>query len=455
MPPEMGLSLKGLVRKHPISAGGLLNAPEEVICCHADCTSQEASGWAARITEKFPWADVHAVRRYGAAVAQPGTIQVSTDPSGQKTVVHLFSQVKPGSAAASGEDTEEMRKQYFAACLHKLKEWLSSQTAAGRKLGVAYPLGVGLDGPVTGKWAWYKDMLESFAAVVLEEHKVKARLYRRGVQQAGAGAASPAGGEEPLAQVARGGKVSKGGAGSALLAAAMAASVPEEAQTDPLLPDEWEPPLTSVEAVGLAANRLGLELPKSVAERLVTQLQQALPLKGLLTAERAIRAAAVLAENMHLPGVFGAVDLLPCPVLRDALKAHGLKLASPRAETLRDALQPGRLQKLWERCPPDVVIGADSGDVADLALPLATRYAAGFVALLVPYAYFTKSPVARVEQLRTAKDRGVLHLCPVPGMEAGTVQSVWVIVMASDWAVRRLLRPGVALTPELRMPVLR
>jgi len=456
MPPEMGLSLQGQVEKHPISAGGLLNAPEEVICYHTDCTGQVASGWAAQVMGKFPWADVHAVRRQGAAAAQPGTIQVSTDPSSQKTVVHLFSQIQPGSAAASGDDTEEMRRRYFAACLHKLKEWISSQRAAGRKLGVAYPYGVGLDGPVTGKWAWYKDLLESFAAVILEEHKVKARLYSRGVMRVDAAAAvSPAEGDSPLAQAAPGGKVSKGGASSALLAAAMAASVPDEAQTDPLLPDVWQPPLTDVDAVGLAANRLGVKLPRSVSERLVTELQQALPLKGLLSATRAGVAAAVLAENVHLPGVFGAVDLIPCPVLRDALKAHGLKMASPRAETLRDALQPGRLQKLYERCPPDVVIGAAPGEVADLALPLATRYVTGLVALLVPYAYFTRSPVTRIEQLQAARERGLLHLCPVPGAEAGTVQSAWIIVMASDWAMRRLLRPGVALAPELRTPVLR
>jgi hypothetical protein len=217
--------------------------------------------------------------------------------------------------------------------------------------------------------------------------------------------------------------------------------------------DEWSPHLYDDGAVGFA-NYLGLELPRMVAKNLSDQLWVKLPLKGLISAQQAQQAAAKLSESVNLSGVVMGVDLFHCPVLRAALRPHGLNLGAPQVVSFVDGLRPARMQELANRCPPDVVIGLCPGDLADLAVPFALRYVAGFVAMLVPYAYFADAEAARMEQLQCYKDQRVLHLCPVPDEEPGTVRYVWLVVFDCEGAVMRLLRPNMALMPDLKMPVL-
>lgn len=144
----------------------------------------------------------------------------------------------------------------------------------------------------------------------------------------------------------------------------------------------------------------------------------------------------------------------PCPVLKSAFKQRRVTLHTAAVTTYADALQPGLLQRWLATCAPDCVVAlCPVGAMADLVLPLAARFAAGMTAALVPYTFFSEAPASRLTRLDQWAAESRLHLCPVRGPEAGTIVSVWVVVFTHQWAVRRLLRPDVVLTPTLKFPV--
>jgi hypothetical protein len=220
----------------------------------------------------------------------------------------------------------------------------------------------------------------------------------------------------------------------------------------PRLPATWS--LATGAEVTAAAFQLGVRLPAEDAARLASRLAARVP-TPVLPIDRASACVAVLARNIYLPCLMSTTGLVPCGSLKTAFSQERVVLHSAAVTTYAETLQPRLLQRLQATCAPDCVVAlCPVADMADLALPLANRFAAGMVAALVPYSFFSRAPASRLVRLEQWAADSLLHLCPVAGEEAGTIVSVWVIVFAHQWAVRRLLRPEVVLTPTLRFPAM-
>lgn len=137
--------------------GDILDSDAQYIAHQTNCVSLDSAGLARKLFDRFPYADVYALRVPGER-AQPGTVVVSGDGSALRYVIHMMGQVYPGKPKYPDSETDGVRarKVYFHSCL--------KQIAAIPDLNsVAFPYGIGC-GLAGGDWGFYFDQLEKFAA---------------------------------------------------------------------------------------------------------------------------------------------------------------------------------------------------------------------------------------------------------------------------------------------------
>jgi O-acetyl-ADP-ribose deacetylase (regulator of RNase III) len=182
--------------------GNLLDATEQYIAHQCNCTSTTAKGLAATLFRRYPYADIYRERRpqasshifsknatldpkvnatdspYTKRTPQngthdtPGTMVVCGNGTpDERWIIHMMAQIgpgKPSSGARRKGDSAKDREQYFAACLHAVKEQLGPQLTS-----IAFPSRIGC-GMAGGNWAVYERMLEEWAASLLS---VRVVLY--------------------------------------------------------------------------------------------------------------------------------------------------------------------------------------------------------------------------------------------------------------------------------------
>lgn len=146
--------------------GNVLDATEQFIVHQCNCESTYAKGLAQHLFDRFPFADVYRKRKSTKAVDTPGTIQTFMPRPGERGVINLFGQIRPGPPKGSADD-RKAREKYFTEALSLVKE-----IPGLRSLAFPYSIGCGLAG---GDWDRYMAILEGFAAEVAP---VRVAVYR-------------------------------------------------------------------------------------------------------------------------------------------------------------------------------------------------------------------------------------------------------------------------------------
>jgi O-acetyl-ADP-ribose deacetylase (regulator of RNase III) len=155
-----------------IIAGDLLDAKEQYIAHQCNCVSQGASGVAAAIFNKFPYADCYSNR------TQPdkaGIIKIFGNGQDQRYVINMFAQVLPGkyrhTQFCAKRDSMIDRFDAFEMCLFHI-----SQIEGLENVAFPFRIGCGLAG---GNWeGTYLPMLTRFADE-MKEKNVRVVIYQR------------------------------------------------------------------------------------------------------------------------------------------------------------------------------------------------------------------------------------------------------------------------------------
>lgn len=138
--------------------GDLLESDSQYIVHQLNCVTTTASGLAAQIFDKFPYANAYAGRILPSAL---GTIDIRGDGVDQRFVIGIFGQYYPGKSKYPN-DSEKDRLISFKSgliAIHKLNP-----------VSIAFPFGIGC-GLAGGAWNKYRRLIEEFSAVC-EDTKV-------------------------------------------------------------------------------------------------------------------------------------------------------------------------------------------------------------------------------------------------------------------------------------------
>lgn len=128
-------------------------------------------GLSKALFSKFPYSNVY---NGSSEPRVPGTIVIRGGSGGQRGVVNLFGQEKPGKP--TGAESRATREGWFESGLNSLIE-INSTMSLG---SVAFPYGIGC-GLAGGTWANYEAMITAFAQQVADDVEVTiVRLPRRG-----------------------------------------------------------------------------------------------------------------------------------------------------------------------------------------------------------------------------------------------------------------------------------
>ena len=132
------------------SNGDLLTVETQYIAHRCHCVTTRGTRLSAALFRRFPWADTYTTRQQPSP---PGT-EVFGDGRDQRFVINIYAQYSPGRPR-KGDDSAEVRRQWFAVCLRQI-------SALPGLCGVAFPylIGWGLAG---GDWAAYSAMLGDWA----------------------------------------------------------------------------------------------------------------------------------------------------------------------------------------------------------------------------------------------------------------------------------------------------
>jgi O-acetyl-ADP-ribose deacetylase (regulator of RNase III) len=152
-----------------IVTGDLLLATEKYIAHQCNCITQNSSGVAKAIFDKFPYANTYATRTEPDALT---TIKILGNGQDQRYVINMFAQYYPGKPKYphSSKDGIEIRGKYFHKCLLKIARIKNLES-------IAFPwrIGCNLGG---GVWAHYLGNLTNFADFV-EKQGVRVVIYQR------------------------------------------------------------------------------------------------------------------------------------------------------------------------------------------------------------------------------------------------------------------------------------
>ena len=154
--------------------GDLLEADDSVIVHQTNCTTTTAAGLARTLFQRFPHANTYTARKH---VRSPATIDVRGRPGQERVVVNFNAQIRPGKAAASGEDSEEARMDMFQRCLAALAVYIRESMEDPVTVGFPWRIGCGLAG---GTWQRYHHMIKEWArgTTTSTGRDVAVRIYR-------------------------------------------------------------------------------------------------------------------------------------------------------------------------------------------------------------------------------------------------------------------------------------
>src|ERR1700676_2402750 len=95
-----------------IVSGDLLEAKEKYIGHSCNCVSQRSSGIAKDIFDKFPYANIYAIRTQPDI---PGTIKIMGNGQDKIFIINLFCLYYPGAPKypLSNKDGIAVREKYF------------------------------------------------------------------------------------------------------------------------------------------------------------------------------------------------------------------------------------------------------------------------------------------------------------------------------------------------------
>lgn len=150
--------------------GDITSPPCGAIAHQCNCVSRgvnAAKGVAQAIFQKFPYADLYALRgRNPDAYPEPGAVHIAMPPDKTRFNIHspeqplvfnLLGQHKPGKPKQFGFDSPETRARWMKQCL-------SIVGSEVRVLGIpeiAFPYGMG-SGLAGGEWSVYRRLLIDF-----------------------------------------------------------------------------------------------------------------------------------------------------------------------------------------------------------------------------------------------------------------------------------------------------
>lgn len=160
-----------------IVQGDLLDATETYIIHQCNAVTDKPKGLSRAVFSRFPHADIYTSRGGRGFKDLPGTIVVKgtldlkpSDPAYQRPVVNLIGQRYPGAAGRYANDTNELRRRWFAQCLEDLVA--DGHLAKGDSVAMPYNIGCGLAG---GKWEEYSRIIETWAK---KHSDIRVRLYK-------------------------------------------------------------------------------------------------------------------------------------------------------------------------------------------------------------------------------------------------------------------------------------
>ena len=152
----------------PIMEGDLLESCAAYIVHQTNCKTKKSLGLSRAMFKKFPYSNVYD----GSADPRvPGTIVIRGGSGGERGVVNLFGQCKPGKP--TGAELRATREGWFESGLNALVE-INSSTPLG-SVAFPYEIGCGLAG---GTWANYERMINEFARQVDDVEVTIVRLTR-------------------------------------------------------------------------------------------------------------------------------------------------------------------------------------------------------------------------------------------------------------------------------------
>lgn len=142
--------------------GDLLESNKNIIVQQLNCITINAKGLSQTISNKYPYADVYSSRKKipGKYVAVeedrgiPGDIVISVGDG--PTIIGIYGQYAPSKPR--GNETAELRLQWFKECLHKIKNYMDNEKYTS--IAFPYKIGCGLAG---GDWLKYKKEIKRFA----------------------------------------------------------------------------------------------------------------------------------------------------------------------------------------------------------------------------------------------------------------------------------------------------
>ena len=140
--------------------GNILDSTEQYLVHQCNCVSKGASGLAAAIFRKYPYANVYKNRDFQD---RPGTIKICGNGKDKRFIVNAFAQYYPGSpntfssvmSVPDMPDEAQARELYFYDCLEDIKKIEGLES-----LAIPFGIGCGLAG---GNWNNYHRMIELFS----------------------------------------------------------------------------------------------------------------------------------------------------------------------------------------------------------------------------------------------------------------------------------------------------
>lgn len=150
-----------------IISGDLLLSDAKFIAHQTNCISKGAAGIAAKIFQKYPYANSYITR---ANYSSPGTIEIFGNNQNQRYIINMYAQFNPGKPDNSKIDNQEIRKRYFYNCLKEIAKIKDLESIAFN-----YNIGCGLAG---GNWEEYLALLQKFESYVYNKFSTKVTLYK-------------------------------------------------------------------------------------------------------------------------------------------------------------------------------------------------------------------------------------------------------------------------------------
>lgn len=132
----------------------ILAVPTDVLCHQTNCVSENWSGLAVAVFERFPNANTYKQRDvYGKNML--GLVSIHTGDLEIKWVANMYAQMYPGKP--KGTDSAEYRLACFDSCLDEVAAFMSKRNMIN--ITFPYNIGCGLAG---GHWKDYETAILGF-----------------------------------------------------------------------------------------------------------------------------------------------------------------------------------------------------------------------------------------------------------------------------------------------------